>query len=162
MTCGALHAAGNVTRASLEALGAARSASDDVTAILCGDGAKDAAANTAGATHAVCLGGSSDSPDAVAKAIAEVVKERGAKAFIASSTSTGRDLVPRVAALLAHWPAVVFITMTLGSSCFLVASEPRQALAGFGTLALGAIVYLLSARRSPRGARRVRDRSPRR
>jgi len=121
------HSAGNVTRASLEALGAARSASNEVTAVLCGEGAKDAAAKTAGATHAVCLGGSADSPDAVARAVCEVVQERGARAFIASSTSTGRDLVPRVAA---HLDSTLFSECTAFAAAGDSFSVRRPWLAG--------------------------------
>ena len=94
------HSSGTVKRASLEALGCARSASDSVTAVLVGDGARDAAANLgpAGASKAICLGGDATSPDATAAAIAALVREQGAKAFLASATSTGRDLAPRIAA----------------------------------------------------------------
>jgi len=94
------HADGAVKRASLEALGAGRSASDDVVAVLVGGGAREAAAGALGATRAICLGGDATSPDSTATAIAAVVKETGAKAFLASATSTGRDLAPRVAALV--------------------------------------------------------------
>ena len=121
------HSDGNVTRASLEALGAARSASNEVTAVLCGEGAKDAAAKAAGATQAVCLGGSADSPDAVARVVSEVVKERGAGAFIASSTSTGRDLVPRVAA---HLDSTLFSECTAFAAAGVSFSVTRPWLAG--------------------------------
>ncbi len=94
------HADGSVKRASLEALGAARAASNQVIAVLCGDGAKAAAAGANGASKAVVLGGASTSPDAVAQAIAAVATDSNAKAFVASATSSGRDLAPRVAANL--------------------------------------------------------------
>ena len=94
------HADGSVKRSSLEALGAARGASDSVVAVLFGDGAKDAADGAKGASKSVVLGGSEFSPDAVAEAIAAIVTESGAKAFVASNTSTGRDIAPRVAASL--------------------------------------------------------------
>ena len=96
------HAQGNAKRASLEALGAARSCTEEVTAVLCGDGAGDVASKLgeAGASQALVLGGSAGSPDALAQVVAEACKEHGAKAFLASATSTGRDLAPRVAALL--------------------------------------------------------------
>jgi len=72
--------AGQPKKASLEAVGAARAAGGDVVA--------------------VALGSETYSPDAAAQALAALVKDRGAKAFVASATSTGRDLAPRVAALV--------------------------------------------------------------
>jgi len=94
------HLDGSVKRAGLEALGAARTASESVVAVLCGAGARDAAAGSTGATKAICLAGEQVCPDAAATAIAAVVREEGAKAFLASATSTGRDVAPRVAAHL--------------------------------------------------------------
>jgi len=93
---------GAAKRASLEALGAARAVSEEITAVLFGPGAGDVAASlgNAGAERAVVLGGSTESPDTLAKALADVVREQGAVAFLASATSTGRDLAPRVAAHL--------------------------------------------------------------
>ena len=44
------------------------------------------------------------------------------------------------------WLPLVFIGATLGSAAFLVVSEPAQAFAGFGTLAIGALVYWLASR----------------
>jgi len=105
------HAEGKVKRASLEALGAARAASEEVTAILCGEGAGEVASKlgTGGAKQAVVLKGAADSPDALAKTIAEVVSERGAKAFLTSATSTGRDIAPRIAA---HLDSTIFSECT--------------------------------------------------
>ncbi|HED65361.1 MAG TPA: electron transfer flavoprotein subunit alpha/FixB family protein [Planctomycetes bacterium] len=94
------HKDGAPKRASLEALGAARSVSDNVVAVLFGEGAREAAAGAAGAAKAVVLSGDTLSPDAIAKAVAEVAGENGASAFFASATSSGRDLAPRIAALL--------------------------------------------------------------
>lgn len=96
------HAAGAPRRGSLEALGAAHALGAEVVAVLCGDGAAAAAPQCGkyGAAKAVTLGGSAASPDAVAAGIAAVVKGASASAFLASATSTGRDLTPRVAALL--------------------------------------------------------------
>ena len=42
---------------------------------------------------------------------------------------------------------LVFIVATIGSSAFMIVSEPRQALAGIATLAVGAGLYLVLARR---------------
>ena len=96
------HAAGAPRRGSLEALGAAHALGAEVVAVLCGDGAAAAAPHCGkyGAAKAVTLGGSAASPDAVAAGIAAVVKGASASAFLCSATSTGRDLAPRVAALL--------------------------------------------------------------
>src|SRR5262245_51114296 len=94
------HIDGNPKRASLEALGAARSISEAVVAVLAGPGADRASAKLAGATKALALSGDPASPDAFAAAIAAAAKAEGAKVFLASATSTGRDLAPRVAALL--------------------------------------------------------------
>ncbi len=93
------HANGTARRASLEALGAAHTVSDTVIAALSGDGAA-AAASTVGATKAVVLAGDDASSDALAVALAEVVSAQGAKGFLATATSRGLDLAPRVAALL--------------------------------------------------------------
>lgn len=43
--------------------------------------------------------------------------------------------------------AVVFVAMTLASAGFMLYREPRQALAGIVTLALGAVLYALGRRR---------------
>ena len=100
------HASGAPRRGSLEALGAASTLGGEVVAVLCGassgDGAESAAAACGkhGAKRAVVLAGGSWSPDAAAAGIASVVKEHKATAFLASATSTGRDVAPRVAALL--------------------------------------------------------------
>jgi electron transfer flavoprotein alpha subunit len=91
------HANGAVKRAGLEALGAARSLSDDVVCVLAGPGAPDAAATLGCAS--VALTGDVWSPDGVAADLAALVREKGASAFLCAATSTGRDVAPRVAAL---------------------------------------------------------------
>ena len=77
------HASGAPTGASLQALGAARAVSDDVVAVLLGDGAEGAAAGLGakGAARAIVLPGDTSSPDACAAAIAAQVQETGAKGF---------------------------------------------------------------------------------
>jgi electron transfer flavoprotein alpha subunit len=97
------HQDGAAKRASLEALGAARAASDNVTAVVSGAGAASVAPGlgAAGASQAVVVTGTDTwDPAAVAGAIAEVVKSQSASTFLAAMTSTGRDVAPRVAALL--------------------------------------------------------------
>jgi len=94
---------GQPVRASLECIGAARSAGGSVVAVVSGAGAATAAAALGkhGAGKVVCLTGAAQhSPDAVARDCAGVVKELGAKAFLAAATATGKDVAPRVAALL--------------------------------------------------------------
>lgn len=88
--------------AGLEALAAARSVSEDVVAVTFGEGAGDAAAalGKAGASEVVALAGAGQSPDGLATDIAAAVRDRDAKAFLVASSSTGRDVAPRVAALL--------------------------------------------------------------
>ena len=96
------HAAGAPRRGSLEALGAASALGADLVAVLCGDGAAQAAPQCGkhGARRAVVLAGGAWSPDAAAQAIAAVAKSEKATVFLASATSTGRDIAPRVAAAL--------------------------------------------------------------
>ena len=94
------HNDGAVKRASLEDLGAVATCADQVIAVLGGEGAEAAASGALGAAKAITLGGDTYSPDSIAAGIADVVRAEGAKAFFTSATSTGRDLAPRVAALL--------------------------------------------------------------
>jgi electron transfer flavoprotein alpha subunit len=113
------HASGAPRRGSLEALGAAGALGAEVMAVLCGDGAESAAAQCGkfGAKRAVVLASSGWSPDAAAQGVAAVVKEHKAIAFFASATSTGRDLAPRVAALL---------DCTLFSDCTALTKEAER------------------------------------
>jgi electron transfer flavoprotein alpha subunit len=115
------HASGAPRRASLETLGAASALGASVVAVLCGSGAEQAAPQCGkyGAKRALALPGSSWSPDAAAQAIAALVKEHEAGAFLASATSTGRDVAPRVAALL---------DCTLFSDCTALAKDGERVL----------------------------------
>ncbi|MEW6073095.1 MAG: electron transfer flavoprotein subunit alpha/FixB family protein [Planctomycetota bacterium] len=97
------HQNGAVRRPSIEALGAAAATGAAVVAVLGGEGARALAPGlgAAGASRAVVLaGGGAFSPDACATDLAAVAREEGARAFFAAATSTGRDVAPRVAALL--------------------------------------------------------------
>ncbi|MFT5197512.1 MAG: electron transfer flavoprotein alpha subunit [Planctomycetota bacterium] len=103
---------GSPRHAGLEALGAVHAAGATATAILSGAGAQDAAGKLAqaGVTSAICLDGpGSESPDALAKGIAEIVSAQSAKGFLAAATSKGRDLAPRIAA---HLDSVLFSDVT--------------------------------------------------
>jgi electron transfer flavoprotein alpha subunit len=94
---------GQAVRASLECLGAARASGASVVAVVGREGGEKAAPALGrfGASKVVCLTGSTPySADATARDIAAVVKEQQAKAFLAAATSTGKDVAPRVAALL--------------------------------------------------------------
>ena len=96
-------AAGQIRRASLECVGAARSCGADVTAVVIGADAQACAVGLgkAGASHIVCVSApEAYSPDATAADLAKIVKELGARAFLAAATGTGKDLAPRVAAHL--------------------------------------------------------------
>jgi electron transfer flavoprotein alpha subunit len=94
---------GNARRASLEALGAAHVTGADTIAVVGGAGAKECAATLGaqGAKQVVVLTGAERfSPDGTAADVAALVREASAEACFAAATSTGKDLVPRVAALL--------------------------------------------------------------
>jgi electron transfer flavoprotein alpha subunit len=94
---------GTAVRASLECLGAAQASGASVIAVVGRDGGEAAAATLGrfGANKVVCLTGSTPySADATARDVAAVAKEHDAKAFLAAATATGKDVAPRVAALL--------------------------------------------------------------
>jgi electron transfer flavoprotein alpha subunit len=97
------HHNGSARAASAQCIGAALAAGHGVIAVVAGIGAADAAAalGKVGVTKAVALTGAPQhSPDAIARDIAKVVRDNGAKAFLAAATATGKDIAPRVAALL--------------------------------------------------------------
>ena len=78
-----------------------------MTAVVTGNGAEAAAAKlgAAGAARAVALTGSAPySPDGLAADLAQIAQEMGARVCLASATATGKDLLPRVAALLDSVP----------------------------------------------------------
>ncbi len=139
---------GSARRASLEALGAARALSPDVVAVVCGPGAKECGANlgASGAKRVVVLGGEKAySPDGAAIDFAAIVRESSADACFAAGSAAGRDLMPRVAALL---------DCTLFSDCTAVRREGAQyvgvrpILAGkaIATLTSGAPVFCATLR----------------
>jgi len=94
---------GTPRRASLECLSAARATGMTVAAIVAGPGSEKAAAHVGkyGATKVVALVGAARwTSDAVARDVAAVARELSATAFLAAATATGKDIAPRVAALL--------------------------------------------------------------
>jgi electron transfer flavoprotein alpha subunit len=97
------HQNGSARRASLECIGAARSTGQGVIAVVAGDGADKTAASLGkfGASKVVVLTGvTKHSADALARDLARIVKDNGAKAFLAAASATGKDVAPRVAATL--------------------------------------------------------------
>lgn len=103
--------AGNVRRASLECLSAAKATGGDVTAAVFGsvDDSVIASLGAHGASKVIKLTGEQYSPDAIAKDLAAIASEAGAKGFFAAATSTGKDLAPRVAM---HLDSVLFSDCT--------------------------------------------------
>jgi electron transfer flavoprotein alpha subunit len=94
---------GAARHASLECLSAAHATGMPVAAVVAGYGADKVAAGLGayGATKVVALtGGGAWSADAIARDVAAVAKDLGAKAFLAAATATGKDIAPRVAAIL--------------------------------------------------------------
>ena len=100
---------GKVKSASLEALGSARtlaeSASGEVTAVLCGPGAGQAASSmvTAGAHRIVTIEGESLSDshvDAIATEVAQLATAESASMLIASATSGGKEVIALTAGSL--------------------------------------------------------------
>jgi electron transfer flavoprotein alpha subunit len=100
-------AGGSPKRASLEVVGAARARGGEVTAVVTGPGSEEAAGKLGawGAAKVVAHNGAEQySPDGTAADVARVCKGAQAKVFLAAATSTGKDLLPRVAALLDSVP----------------------------------------------------------
>ena len=94
---------GELRRVSRELLTAARHLGGRVTAILVGPGASSLAASMAGADAALAVDGpglGEYSPDGWARAIAKLAGERTPDIILGSSSARGRDLTPRIAAIL--------------------------------------------------------------
>jgi electron transfer flavoprotein alpha subunit len=139
---------GQARRASLECIGAARSAGGTVVAVTCGEGASGAAAafGKAGAAEVICLAGSGPfSPDATAVDLAAVVRDSGATAFLAPATVTGKDIAPRVAA---HLDVTLFSDVTGFASSGASFQVLRPWLAGkaLATLSSNAPVFCATTR----------------
>ncbi len=94
------HQGGALKRSGLEVLGAARAAAagGTVLPVLAGPDALAAAATLEGAP--IALTGGFYSPDGLAADLAAIAKDKGAGVLLAAATSTGRDVLPRAAALL--------------------------------------------------------------
>jgi len=139
--------AGKPARAALECLGAARACGGSVCAVVAGAGADAAAAGLGrfGAAKAVVLQGGAASSDALAADLAAIAREQGAQAFLCAATSSGRDLAPRVAALL---DSTLFSDCTALSAQANSFSAVRPWLAGkaIATLASSAPVFCATTR----------------
>jgi electron transfer flavoprotein alpha subunit len=140
---------GQVRRASLECVGAARATGAEVCAVVVAEDAQSAAASlgSAGAAKLICLSGAGAfSSDAIAADLAKIVQETSAKAFLAAATATGKDLAPRVAA---HLDATLFGDVTglsLEGEKFIVV---RPWLAGKAIATLGCSAAVLCATTRP-------------
>ncbi len=138
-------ASGAPRRASLEALSAAKSTGQETIAVVAGEGAAECAAKL-GATRAVALvGGGAHSADALAKDLAAIVKESGATAFLAAATATGKDVAPRVAALL-DCTLLSDITALCSDGGKLVCTRPWMAGKAIATVSSNADVFVATTR----------------
>jgi electron transfer flavoprotein alpha subunit len=124
------HKNGAPRRASLEALGAAHATGLAPIALVTGAGGDQAAAalGAAGAKKVIVVTGADrSSPDGTAADLAAAVQSSGAKAFVAAASSTGKDLLGRVAALLDCAPFADCTSFKLDGGAFTVS---RPILAG--------------------------------
>ncbi len=140
--------AGQARRASLECISAARATGCDVVAVTQGEGAESSAAalGKAGAAQLICLTGAGPfSPDATASDVAKVVQELGAKAFFAAATVTGKDIAPRVAALLDATLLSDVTGITLSGAAFSVV-RPWLAGKAVATLTVSSAVLCATTR----------------
>jgi electron transfer flavoprotein alpha subunit len=128
------HGPAGARRASLETLGAAAGTGARVVAATADPLAKEAiqdmgrALGSFGAAEVVHFSGApAYSPDGLAADLARLVRERGARAVLAAANARGRDLMPRVAALLESSPLSDCIEFSLVDGRF---SGLRPILAG--------------------------------
>jgi electron transfer flavoprotein alpha subunit len=98
---------GAAKRASLESIAAAVGAGGSVIAVVTGPGSDTAAATLGnyGTERVVQITGADAwSPDGTAADVAAVAQDAGATVCLAAATSAGKDVMPRVAALLDSVP----------------------------------------------------------
>jgi electron transfer flavoprotein alpha subunit len=144
---------GDLRRVAFEAVTAARMLADggDVHAVLVGAagiGAKAAELARYGAT--VVLVAESDAfvnyaPELIAAAVAARIKSGGYRAAVFSASAQGKDLAPRVAALL-HLPIATDVTSAKWEGETLVAEKPGYTGKVIATIVLSATPALMSAR----------------
>ncbi len=124
------HVRGTPRRASLETLGAAAATGLAPIALVTGpDAANTAAAlSAAGAKKLVVVTGADNySPDGTAADLAAAVAAHGARAFLAAATSTGKDLLGRVAGLVDSAPLADCTAFSFAGGAFTL---QRPILAG--------------------------------
>jgi electron transfer flavoprotein alpha subunit len=135
---------GALKRPSLEAVTAAlqlaKANGGKVVAIACGTGLDNACAELgkSGAHKVVAIEGASFanySGDAQAKAIAEQVKANGAAAVLMAHTAMGKDLLPRVSALLDTGIVTDVIAVAFEGGAF---TAKKPVFAGKATMAVKA------------------------
>ena len=142
------HHAGTALRASLECLSAVRSTGRSAVAVVAGPGADQAALTLGrfGAAKVVCLTDAGGwSPDAVARDLARLVGEHGADGFFAAASSTGKDVAPRVAALLDSTLFGDCVQLAAYDACFQVV-RPWLAGKALATLRSKAPVFCATTR----------------
>jgi electron transfer flavoprotein alpha subunit len=138
-------AGGVARRASLEALGAAKSSGRETIAVVAGEAAAACAAQLAAHKAVVLTGGGAHSADALAKDLAAIVKETGSSAFLAAATATGKDIAPRVAAHL-DCTLLSDITALCADGAQLVCTRPWMAGKAIATLTSSAPVFVATTR----------------
>ena len=124
------HTEGQARGASLETLGAAKATGRDVVAVVADPAGAEVAASLGAAGADVVVhyqGGETFSPDAVARQVADVAGEQGADAVLAAATAQGRELIPRVAALLDSAPIADCVEFGLADDAY---QAVRPVLAG--------------------------------
>jgi len=96
------HSGAALRRASIETLGAVRATGSEAVAVVAGAGSESLATalGEAGAARAHSLAGDAYSPDALARDLAAIVRAESAQGFVCAASGRGKDLAPRVAALL--------------------------------------------------------------
>jgi electron transfer flavoprotein alpha subunit len=99
------HRDGRLKKSTFELLGASSAAGNETHAILLGEGVEGLAKELGQYGAAKVHIGQNPAlklytAEAYAKAVAEIAKKGGAEILLASHTPTGRDIMPRVAALL--------------------------------------------------------------
>ena len=142
------HAKGAARRASLETLGAAKASGQTVVAVVSDPDAGPVAASLGanGADKVVHItGAAAYSPDGTAADLAAVVQSESASVCLVAASSAGKDLLPRVAALLDSTPLTDCTGFSMDGD---KASAVRPILAGkaFATLESTGPVFCASLR----------------
>ncbi len=142
------HSNGAARRASLETLGAAKTSGARIVAVVDGANAAAVAPNLGkfGASRVVVL--SSDGKTSLARTardIAAIVREESASACLAAATSSGKSLMPRIAALVDSTLFSDCTGLTFGASGA-IAVRPWLAGKAIATLESSAPVFCATLR----------------